>query len=150
MGNCFPGGTSSLTRLVAFDYEVDESQVNIVSQAGGRGQGIYQVTIPGISTPIRYNRIGSVFMRHASAPPLPHEIPNSIIPAGKPSNHGVIRYAAVDNQVPVQSVTMIKMSEEMGSGTYHLNVNGNRMVYKKMGTCYMKAGSVIPGTNMVV
>ncbi len=150
MGNCFPGGNSDLIRLVAFDYEVDENQVTIVSQAGSRGQGIYQVALPGIPTPIRYDRVGSVFMRHASAPPLPHELANQITPAGRPSNHAVIRYAAADNQVPAESVTMIKMSEVMGSGTYHLNVNGNRMVYKKMGTSYLKAGSVIPGTNIAV
>jgi hypothetical protein len=139
-----------LVRFAAFDYEVDESQVTIVSETGDRGQGIYQVTIPGIPTPVRYDRVGSVFMRHASAPPLPHELPNQVTPVGKPSNHAVIRYAAADNQVPAQSVTMIKMSEEMGSGTYHLNVNGNRMVYKKMGSSYLKAGSVIPGTNIAV
>jgi hypothetical protein len=150
MGHCFPGGSSDLIRLVAFDYEVDESQVMIVSEAGNRGQEIYQVTFPGATTPVRYDRVGSVFMRHASAPPLPHELPNQVTPAGKPSNHAVIKYAAADNQVPIQSVTMIKMSEVMGSGTYHLNVNGNRMVYKKMGTTFMKAGSVIPGTNIVV
>ena len=150
MGNCFPGGAASLTSLVAFDYEVDEKQVTIVSEAGDRGQGIYYVTFPGITTPIRYDRVGSVYMRHASAPPLPHEVPNQVTAIGKPSNHAVIKYAAADNQVPAQSVTMIKMTEEMGSGTYHLNVNGNRMVYKKMGTAFMKAGSVIPGTNIVV
>jgi hypothetical protein len=150
MGNCFPGGTASLKSLVAFDYEIDENQVTVVSQGGGCGQGIYQVTFPGITTPIRYDRMGSVFMRHSSAPPLPHEVPNQVTPTGKPSNHAVIKYAAADNQVPAQSVTMIKMSEEMGSGTYHLNVNGNRMVYRKMGTVFMKAGSVIPGTNTVV
>ncbi|CAF1462155.1 unnamed protein product [Adineta steineri] len=150
MGNCFPGGTASLIRLVAFDYEVNENQVTVVSQIGDRGQGIYQVTIRGITTPIRYDRVGSVYMRHASAPPLPHEVPGQATPTGKPSNHGVIKYAAADNQVPTQSVTMIKMSEEIGSGTYHLNVKGNRMIYKKMGTSFMKAGSFIPGTNTVV
>ncbi|CAF5219009.1 unnamed protein product, partial [Rotaria magnacalcarata] len=46
MGNCFPGGEASLTSLVAFDYEVDEKQVTVVSQTGGLGQGIYLVTFP--------------------------------------------------------------------------------------------------------
>ena len=40
-------------------------------------------------------------MRHASAPPLPHEGSNPVTPAGKPSNHAVIQYAATDNQVPM-------------------------------------------------
>ena len=149
MGNLIPGGKASLIRLVAFDYEVDEKQVVVVSKSGGLGQGIYQVTFPGVTTPVRYDRTGSVYTRHASAPPLPHDLPNHVTAAGKPSTHGVIKYAAADNQVPVQSVTMIKMSEETGAGTYHLNVNGNRMIYKKMGTVFMKAGSPIPGTNLV-
>ncbi|CAF3003594.1 unnamed protein product [Rotaria socialis] len=150
MGNCFPGGEASLISLVAFDYEVDENQVTVVSQTGGLGQGIYLVTFPGITTPIRYDRVGSVYMRHSSAPPLPHEVSNQVTPTGKPSNHAVIAYAAADNQIPAQSITMIKMNEERGSGSYHLNVNGNRIVYKKMGTAFMKAGSIIPGTNIVV
>ncbi|CAF4759207.1 unnamed protein product, partial [Rotaria sp. Silwood2] len=138
-----------LIHVVAFDYEVDPASVIIVSQVNNFGQGIYQVTFPGLTTPIRYDRVGTVYMRHSSAPPLPHEQTNSSTPAGTPSNHPVIQYAAVDNQVPADAIKMIKMAEERGSGTYHLNVNGNRMVYKKMGTVFMKAGASIPGTNIV-
>ncbi|CAF4041330.1 unnamed protein product [Rotaria sp. Silwood2] len=129
MGNCFRGfgGSSDLIHVVAFDYEVDPASVIIVSQVNNFGQGIYQVTFPGLTTPIRYDRVGTVYMRHSSAPPLPHEQTNSSTPAGTPSNHPVIQYAAVDNQVPADAIKMIKMTEERGSGTYHLNVNGNRM-----------------------
>ena len=149
-GNCIPGGRASLISVVAFDYEVDESRVVVVSKSGGLGQGIYHVTFPGVTTPVRYDLIGSVYIRHASAPPLPDEVSNYVTPKGTPSTHRVIGYAAVDNQVPAQSVTMIKMHEETGSGTFHLNVNGHRMIYKKMGTVFMKAGSPIPGTNLVL
>lgn len=151
VGNLVPnGGTSELVKLVAFEYEVDEAQVVVNAQSVDMGQGIYQVTVPPFSDPIRYDRMGSVYLRHASAPPLPHEGSHAVTPAGKPSNHAVIQYAAIDNQVPVQNITMIKMTEAMGSGTYHLNVKGKRVVYKKMGDTFMKGGSVIPGTNMVV
>ena len=136
--------------MAAFDYEVDEKQVIVTRQSVGLGQGIYQVTIPGITNPIRYDRVGTVFMRHASAPPLPHERSAAILPNGSQSNHAVIKYAAVDNQVPVQNIMMIKMTESKGTGTYYLNVDGNRMVYKKMGTVFMKDGTTIPGTNFVV
>ncbi|CAF1272575.1 unnamed protein product [Rotaria magnacalcarata] len=116
MGSCFPCGTASLITLVALDYEVDESQVTVVSKTGHCGQGIYQVTFPGITTPIRHDRMGSVYIRHASAPPLSHKVPNQVTPTGKPSNHAVITYAAAaDNHAPAQSITMIKMYEERGS-----------------------------------
>ncbi|CAF4863801.1 unnamed protein product [Rotaria socialis] len=125
MGNCFPGGEASLTSLVAFDYEVDEKQVTVVSQTGGLGQGIYLVTFPGITTPIRYDRAGSIYMRHSSAPPLPHESSNQVAPTGKPSNHPVIAYAAADNQIPGQSITMIKMTEERALAIFTFHIYDN-------------------------
>jgi hypothetical protein len=149
MGNLCSPGTSALIRLVAFDYEVAPESVTVVSQTGGLGQGIYQVTFPGLTTPIRYDRIGTVYMRHASAPPLPHELANHSIPIGTSSNHAVVKYAAMDNQISANAITMIKMIESAGSGSYHLNVNGRRVIYRKMGTSFIKAGDQIPGTNMV-
>jgi hypothetical protein len=147
--NLFNSGSSDLIRVVAFDYEVDAATVTVVPQVDNLGQGIYQVTFPGLTTPIRYDRVGTVYMRHASAPPLPNEQANHATPVGTPSNHAVIQFAAVDNQVPVEAVKMIKMTEDRGSGTYHLNVNGTRIIYKKMGTVFMKAGVPIPGTSIV-
>lgn len=149
MGNCGFGMNTQtdLIRTVAFDYEVDPEVVTIVSQMNNIGQGMYQVKFPGLDTPIRYDRIGSVYVRHSTAPPLPYEKANRAVPAGTPSKHAVIQYAAMDNQVPVNTVTMIKMIEDMGSGSYDLNVNGKRMVYKKIGSVFMKGDAPIPGIN---
>jgi hypothetical protein len=80
---CTGNDPRALIRLVAFDYEVDEDKVTIISESDGPEQGIYQVLFPGINIPIRYDRVGSVYMRHVSAPPLPHEVPNQVTPPGK-------------------------------------------------------------------
>lgn len=90
MGNICGSGSGALIHMVAFDYEVDPKSVTIVSETGNRGQGICQVTFPGVTTPIRYDRIGTVYMRHASAPPLPHDLGYHFVPMGTPSNHAVV------------------------------------------------------------
>ncbi|CAF3223613.1 unnamed protein product [Rotaria socialis] len=90
---CIDGGKTGLIRTVAFGYHVDPAQVTIVSQMNNFGQGAYEVIFPGLITPIRYDRMGTVFMRHASAPPLPHVQANNATPEGTPSNHPVIQYA---------------------------------------------------------
>lgn len=135
---------SDLAKVVAFDYEVDIKDVQLLSQTGNRGQGIYNVAVPNIDIDVRYDRMGSVYMRHSSAP-QPYY---STTPQGKKSNHAVIKFAAADNKISVNDITMIKMQEQRGSGIFHLNINGDRVVYKKFGTVFMKAGTNIPGLNV--
>lgn len=69
-----------LKRIAAFECDVDETQVTITPRVTTMGQGIYHVTVPGITRPIRYDRMGTVLTRNDSAPPSLHKRSNAIAP----------------------------------------------------------------------
>ena len=65
-------GDRFVKRVAAFDYDVHAAQVAVVAKSMDfSGQGMYKVTVPGITRPIRYGLMGTIVTRDASAPPLP-------------------------------------------------------------------------------
>ena len=63
------------------------------------------------------------------------------MPAGTfPSLLDIKKHVAIDNDIDVSKIILLKLSEQAGNGIYEYCVDGKQMKYKRMGTVINRNG----------